>query len=616
MNRSSTESNMRRDEILKRLKENISKGKAIVGVAVGSGSAARYAEEGGADFILILNAGIFRSAGIPSIASYLPFKSSNEMVMNTGETEIIPRVKRIPVIFGVCATDPLLNYDYFFTRIKRIGFTGVINYPTVCLIDGQYRQYLEETGLGFENEVNFMREASRAGLVTIAYVHDVQDAEAMAKVDVDILCINFGFTVGGKSGIKYGFTLQQAAEKAQQIFSAASRIKPDIIKLVYGGPITYPNDFQYIVETTDAQGYIGGSAIERIPVESSISETTSRFKSIYMLQKENIYLKQELAKKQGFDKIIGNSKVMQELYDLIVKVAETDVNVLITGETGTGKDLVARAIHLHSNRRNGPFITVNCAALPLTLLESELFGYEKGAFTGALQRKLGRFELAQGGTLFLDEIGEMELPLQAKLLRVIQEKEFERIGGLKTIHSDVRIISATNRDLQKTIEEKKFREDLYYRLNVVEIRVPPLRERKDDIPALVSYFVKNINEKFGFDIERISPSAFQVLLEYDWPGNVRELKNVLEHAAVLSNKRSIELKDLPLYLQKYSNTALDRMPEIAELENHKPEIQDTNNKEFYQKLLAKNRWNITKTAQELKISRKTLYKKLKELGLK
>ncbi|MDE4542412.1 phosphoenolpyruvate hydrolase family protein [Thermoanaerobacterium sp. R66] len=616
MDITSTNFYTRRDEILKLLKENISNGKVIVGVAVGSGAAAKYAEEGGADFILILNAGIFRSAGVPSIASYMPFKSSNEMVMSIGETEIIPRIKKIPVIFGVCATDPLLNYDYFFNRIKKIGFTGVINYPTACLIDGQYRQYLEETGLGFENEVKFMKMANKAGLVTIAYVHDTRDAEAMAKANVDVLCINFGFTLGGKNGIKGGFTLEQAAEKAQQIFLAASRIKPDIIKLVYGGPITYPNDFQYIVETTEAQGYIGGSAIERIPVESSISETTSKFKSIYMLQKENIYLKQELAKKQGFDKIIGNSKAMQEVYDLIMKVAETDVNILITGETGTGKELVARAIHLHSSRRNGPFITVNCAALPLTLLESELFGYEKGAFTGAAQRKLGRFELAQNGTLFLDEIGEMELAIQAKLLRAIQEKEFERVGGVKTIHSDVRIISATNRDLQKAIEEKNFREDLYYRLNVVEIRVPPLRERKEDIPALVSYFVKSISDKFKFNIERISPDALQVLLEYNWPGNVRELKNVLEHAAVLSNKKIIEFEDLPSYLQKYSNTKIHNIIEIVEQKNDKSKTQDTKNKEFYRELLEKNHWNITKAAKELNISRKTLYKKLKQFGFK
>lgn len=614
MNMNENDLKIYKKNFMEYLRVNISKGNPIIGVAIGSGAAAKYAEEGGADFLLVLNAGIYRHAGLPSIASYLPFKSANEMVIDLCATQIVPRTKKIPIIAGICGTDPLLNYDYLFNRLSKIGVMGVVNYPTVSLIDGQYRINLEETGLGFEREVEFLREATKRGFLTIGYVHNPSEAKAVLEADIDILCINFGFTIGGVNGPKKSYSLQEAAEKAQEVFSIVTKLKPSIIKMVYGGPIVSFSDFQYILETTDADGFIGGSAIERIPFENTIIDLITKFKKVYTF-KHAIDLSDNYPKYQYFDTIVGDSRPMQEIYTLIEKVAKTDVNVLITGESGTGKELIARAIHFNSKRKNGPFIAVNCAALPSTLLESELFGYEKGAFTGAFQRKIGRFELANGGTLFLDEISEMELSSQAKLLRAIQQKEFERLGGVETIRSDVRIIAASNKDLQKAVEEKKFREDLYYRLNVIEIRVPPLRERKEDIPILVSYFLKNINEKFDFNIERISPAALQVLLEYDWPGNVRELKNVLEHAAVLSNKRIIEERDLPIYLQKHIYKSESVIREGTNLEKLSSEFQNVGDRDFYLKILEKNRWNITKTAQELKISRKTLYKRLKNLKL-
>lgn len=267
------------------------------------------------------------------------------------------------------------------------------------------------------------------------------------------------------------------------------------------------------------------------------------------LTEKNKLLTEELKSHFLFEDFIGSSKKIKEIVSIIEKVATTDSNVLITGESGTGKEMVARYIHELSPRKNGPFVKVNCGALTETLLESEMFGHERGAFTGAIKQKLGRFELADGGTIFLDEIGEISLSTQVKLLRVLQEKEFERVGGEKTIKVDVRIIAATNKDLKKEVKEKRFREDLYYRLYIVPIEIPPLRERKEDIPELVEYFIKKHKERTRSQVERISPEALKVLERYHWPGNIRELENVIEQTLVLSNGKTIEVSDLPFHIK-------------------------------------------------------------------
>jgi len=236
-----------------------------------------------------------------------------------------------------------------------------------------------------------------------------------------------------------------------------------------------------------------------------------------------------------FDGIVGSSAALCAVLDQVRMVAPTDATVLIGGETGTGKELIAQAIHLHSGRRNRPFVKVNCAAIPTELLESELFGHERGAFTGALAQRIGRFEAAHGGTLFLDEIGEIPLHLQAKLLRAVQDQEFDRVGGTRTIRVDVRIVAATNRDLKSMVEENRFRADLYYRLAVFPLTVPPLRERREDIPLLARYFVQKHGTRMGRNIERISQYSLEALTNYDWPGNIRELQNLIERSVVLSN---------------------------------------------------------------------------------
>ena len=313
---------------------------------------------------------------------------------------------------------------------------------------------------------------------------------------------------------------------------------------------------------------------------------------------------QQLRARNRYDRIIGKSQKMVELMDTVSQVAPTKASVLITGESGVGKELVADAIHELSNRSKGPFIKVHCAALTASLLESELFGHEKGSFTGAVKEKKGRFELADGGTIFLDEIGEIDAQTQVKLLRVLQERQFERVGGEKLISVDVRIVCATNRDLPKEIEKGNFREDLYYRLNVVHLDVPPLRERKDDIPLLMTSFLQQFNQENGRSIEAFSNQARRAILAYEWPGNIRELRNCIESAVVLARTSVIEVEDLPSHIGKAQNTgsvSLEVGITLAEAE-----------KQLIISTLAMCAGNKTKAAEILGIGRKTLHRKLQE----
>src|SRR5437870_2973610 len=263
------------------------------------------------------------------------------------------------------------------------------------------------------------------------------------------------------------------------------------------------------------------------------------------LEAENVSLRQQLQTRFGLENIIGESQPMREIFELVQQVAPTKATVLITGESGTGKELIAKAVHHLSPRSKGPLVTVHCAGLAPTLLESELFGHEKGAFTGAHERRVGRFEDAQGGTLFLDEIGEIDPALQVKLLRVLEERAFERVGGAKTLNVDVRLIAASNKDLKKLVSEGKFRDDLFYRLSVVTIALPPLRERREDIPLLVNGFLRQTATENNKDVREITQEAVNVLMAYDWPGNVRELRNTIEQMVVLARGERLTLRDVP-----------------------------------------------------------------------
>jgi DNA-binding NtrC family response regulator len=326
-------------------------------------------------------------------------------------------------------------------------------------------------------------------------------------------------------------------------------------------------------------------------------------------EKENRELKQQVEKHYGLENIIGNSAVMQEVFDTVKQIAPTRATVLIEGESGTGKELIAHAIHHLSNRNKAKFIAVHCAALSPQLLESELFGHEKGAFTGATERRAGRFEQASGGTLFLDEIGEIDANTQVKILRALDPGVFERVGGNQTVKTDVRLIAATNKNLEKLVREGKFRDDLFYRLNVVNITMPALRDRKEDIPLLVNAFLKSFARDNAKPHRELTSDAMQAILSYDWPGNVRELRTAVEHGVVMATGPRITLRDLPGNVRQAAggkNRVL--IPNSAQPYNlHDTELR------YIERALAESGGNVTEAARKLGISRRTLHRKLKSL---
>lgn len=335
------------------------------------------------------------------------------------------------------------------------------------------------------------------------------------------------------------------------------------------------------------------------------------------LQEENARLRIEIGRLEGMGELIGQSEAMKEVFDKIEKVGTTDVTVLIQGESGSGKELVAREIHRRSKRRNEPLIIMNCAAVPETLVESELFGHEKGAFTGAAERRLGKFELANKGTIFLDEIGDMSTSTQSKLLRILQEQKFERLGGIETLTVDTRIISATHCDLEEEIEENRFREDLYYRIKVVSIKLPPLRHRKEDIPLLVNRFLHHFSEKHQKRMASISHDAMKYLISYDWPGNVRQLKNALESAVVLSNGEILDTTDLPEEIKHPSDNTLPSgsIDYNLTFRDAKKILIENFERDFIKKKLEECDGNISRTAEALDMHRQNLQQKIRELRI-
>lgn len=361
-------------------------------------------------------------------------------------------------------------------------------------------------------------------------------------------------------------------------------------------------------------------AYDYIEKPLSLENVTFRVKQAleqYRLAQENRALRSKVQRK--FE-LVGQSPAMQRLRELIETAGPTNSRVLIGGENGTGKELVARAIHLHSTRSEHPFVAVNCAAIPETLIESELFGHEKGSFTGAISMKRGQFEQANGGTLFLDEIGDMSLSTQAKVLRALQEQQFTRVGGTKLMKVDVRVLAASNKDLEKEIGKGQFREDLYYRLNVVPVVVPPLRERREDIPALVQHFMKLHAEEQGLRMKDVSSEAMGVFQQYDWPGNIRELRNLIERLMIMVPGFVIEATQASLLLQGRATVVVPTSTSAAPplLTKSYDSLRDARNafeKEYISRKLREHHWNISRTADDLKIERSHLHRKIKLLDV-
>jgi two-component system, NtrC family, response regulator PilR len=341
-------------------------------------------------------------------------------------------------------------------------------------------------------------------------------------------------------------------------------------------------------------------------------EKALKFKN---LEEENVRLKKELKGKYHYKNIVGTSKVIKKIYDLIEKVSDSDGTVLISGASGTGKELIARSIHYNSQRGDNPLVVINCGAIPETLLESELFGHEKGAFTGAYKKRIGRFEMANGGTIFLDEIGEMSPTLQIKLLRVLQEQQFERVGGTKTLHVDLRFVAATNKNLTTAINMEKFREDLYYRLNVIPIKVPSLKQRRSDIPLLVDFFLKKFQKGKSDKLTGFSQVAMDAILSYDWPGNVRELENVIKRLTILCEGPVVSFDDLPENMQTVSGSRHPDNEVIIDNELSLNEAVQDYEKRIILEALEKTNWVKSKAAKLLNINRTTLVAKIKKQNI-
>ena len=326
------------------------------------------------------------------------------------------------------------------------------------------------------------------------------------------------------------------------------------------------------------------------------------------LLEENLNLREQLTAELGFDKILGNSEAIQKVFGILQKVMRSDANILIEGETGTGKELVARTIHAHSFRWERPFVAVDCAALPDNLLESELFGHEKGAFTGADRASRGLLEVAHTGTLFLDEVGELSTSLQGKLLRTLQERELRRLGSEKLIPVDMRVIAATNRDLRAEIGNKNFREDLYYRLNVVNLKLPALRDRKGDLPLLANYFLQHSSQQYQRPTRSLSAEVMKLILAHSWPGNVRELQNAIQHAVLMAEGDSVQVNDLPDFLQA-------EFPQALSFQSLRARQAEQVEKSFLIELLRKHRGNVSEAAAEAQMTRKMIYRLASKFGI-
>ncbi len=385
------------------------------------------------------------------------------------------------------------------------------------------------------------------------------------------------------------------------VLNAAKSIDPDIPVIVFTG-------YGSIESAVEAIKLGAFDYIQKPITKEIIQVVLNKAIEYLQLKAENRQLKQQFKQKFQLDNMVYKSQAMSEVARRVMKAAGTEANVLIYGETGTAKEIIARNIHLKSQRKDKPFIPIDCVSLPTHLMESELFGHEKGAFTDAIRTKPGLLEIADGGTIFFDEITELDYALQAKLLRALQEREFRRVGGTDLIEVNFRVISATNQNPEKAVKEKRLRQDLYYRLNVIQIILPPLRDRKDDIPALVQHFIKQINPGAVREIKGITKDALQCLMHYDWPGNIRELRNVVEQAISMAEADMITIQDLPEYIKKHSAIVIENHFQDMTFKEAKEKCLNEFYKRYVGFLLKKHNGNISKVARECDLSRWTIYR--------
>jgi two-component system response regulator HydG len=509
----------------------------LLAVAAGSGQVARNAVNAGADILLALNAGVFRNQGVGSLAAMMPFGNANEQTLALVKDHILPASGKVPVIAGVQPGDARHPLPELFAQYRRLGVSGIANWPAVGFLDGSFRHALTRRGRTVDAELSMLMEARRAGFRAYGFVFTPDEARAFAAAGMDALILHLGLTrlADDVHAMRDQLQLNQARLNAM-LESANGALAPGAQRpryLAFGGTLTEPDGLAELLRLCPLDGFAGGSVFERLPVEGILDSMVRRFKSVLVRPGGR-------AATAEMGAMLGRSQAMQQLFSLIRKVAPHDVNVCIEGESGSGKELVALHLHKLNRRASRPFVTLNCGAIPDSLLESELFGHEKGAFTGADRRRLGKFELAQGGTLFLDEIADLSPHGQVALLRALQQREITRVGGDRPIPTDVRIVAASNQSLLRLSEQGRFRADLYHRLNNVTLFVPPLRERLDDLPILIEDVLARLQVELGRRISGVSHRFMAKLSRHDWSGNVRELHHVITQAALLEEGLLLE----------------------------------------------------------------------------
>jgi len=554
----------------------------ILGVVADSGLLTRLAHAADIDFLLVLSAGVYRQHGVIANAAYLPFFNSNDLTEKLFTDQILPRCGDLPILAGIVGHDPTCPIADRLQRWQNLGVAGVVNYPSVTYLDGTLRQIFEDQGATVASELDTLRMARAQNLLAVGYVGpDLAAAEAFARADLDALILTVGLTRDLPDVRLRQDRLQQAITQLHQLHAAVRKHNRTVPCLVFGGPITRAEELEQVFRQVPFDGFVGGSVFGRLPIESSVTATLRRFKAVSFHRDDE---------QAGFGPLIGATPVMTELFRLIERAAGFDVNVCIEGESGTGKELVATQIHRLSRRADGPLVTLNCGAIPDTLLEAELFGHEKGAFTGADRRRLGKFELANHGTLFLDEIGDLSPRGQVALLRALQQREIVRVGADAAIPIDNRILAASNIPLRRLVEQGKFRADLHYRLNTITLVVPPLRDRLDDIPLLVKPTLARIQAQMQRPHLDLNPAFHDKLRRHAWPGNVRELQHVLFQAALLEDGPFLEARQFE-----------PQAPRLA------AGAEGIDRRDRARQAIAQAHGNKSEAAKALGVARKTLY---------
>jgi two-component system response regulator HydG len=588
------------------LERPVEAGGRMLGVVADSGQLTRLAVQAGADFLLALSAGVYRNRGISALAAFLPYRNSNDLTESLLRDGVMRSAGATPVVAGLMAVDPTGILGDRLDRLRRWGVAGLTNYPSVTLIDGVLRVVYESEGQTVEAEIALLAEARRRGMAAVGFVGaDPATVARFAGAGVDALILTPGMTRELDDIPERRDRLQHAIRQLNAGLEAARRVAPRVPCLAFGGPFTTAEDIEQLYRQVRFDGFVGGSVFGRLPIESSVPAAIRRFKSIAIPAGGGD------ESQTGLGPMIGTTPVMRQLFRLIERAAACDLNVCIEGESGVGKELVATQIHCLSGRSHAALVTLNCGAIPDSLLESELFGHERGAFTGADRRRLGKFELAHNGTLFLDEIGDLSPHGQVALLRAIQQREITRVGGNASIPVDNRVLSATNQPLATLVAQGKFRTDLYYRLNHLTLVVPPLRDRLDEIPLLVRPILASLRIQMNRELIDLEPQFYDKLRSHAWPGNLRELQHVIYQAALLEDGpllRGRQFTPSPFATTMKPASVGSVTGRIV------AETQATRRRLICQALVDAG-GNKSRAAALLGVSRKTLYAWIKEVEL-